>query len=70
MLNTYVMVVMQLVCSCKYAPKRTEFCHLYLCTEGVLPSYIDPRIVAKYSENCIAQQKIYEWVEKFKNSHI
>uniref|UniRef100_A0A7M4EMQ5 Mos1 transposase HTH domain-containing protein n=1 Tax=Crocodylus porosus TaxID=8502 RepID=A0A7M4EMQ5_CROPO len=39
----------------------------FLWAEGVPPSEIHRRIVAQYGENCLAQRKVYEWVEKFKH---
>ncbi|KYO21352.1 histone-lysine N-methyltransferase SETMAR [Alligator mississippiensis] len=39
----------------------------FLWAEGVPPSEIHRRIVAQYGKNCLAQRKVYEWVEKFKH---
>ena len=39
----------------------------FLWGEGVKPVEIHCRMLAQYGQSTISQQKIYEWVERFKS---
>jgi len=40
----------------------------FLWAEGVKPVEIHHRMLAQYGQSTMSQQKVYEWVERFKSS--
>ena len=39
----------------------------FLWAEGVKPVEIHYRVLAQYGQSIMSQQKVYEWVERFKS---